>query len=90
MALQKSIVSERTGATLTYHEVINVQFGEGTVSVAVASYVDAAAKVAKKNFVELRPYSFPYDGLAIAGSASAYAQAKLLTLPEFAGATEVA
>jgi len=90
MALQKSKISERSGATLAYHDVLNVQFGVDTVSVVLASYVDAAAKVAKKNFVEVKPYSFSYDGSAIVVSAKAFAQAKLLTLPEFAGATEVA
>lgn len=90
MALQKSIVSVRTGATLTYHDVFSVQFTDTKIIVLISSYVDAASKVAGKFFVDVTQQSFSYDGSPIGKSVKAYAQDLIKALPAFSGAIEVA
>ena len=90
MALQKSITSERTGATTTYHEVSQVTIDAGRATALVASYPDKAAKDAGKRFSELTTVSLAYDGSALAKAPLAWAQDGVKATEKFAGATEVA
>jgi len=89
MALQKSIVSARTGVTLTYHEVFQVSVSGDSANILVASYPDKAAKDAKKQFTDMTPVSAPYAQEAMPSGVFAWAQAVVLANPTFAGAVEV-
>jgi len=89
MALQKSIVSERTGVTLEYHEVMQVSLSQGSASLIVASYVNKAAKDAGRAFSEVFPITVPYADEVLAKGVFAWAQDQVKATEKFAGATEV-
>lgn len=91
MALQKNIVSTRTGAALNHHEVVQVAFGQGTASILVASYPSKVVKDAGKQFSDVTTIVVEYAGENIgAKSVFGWAQEKVLADPTFAGAQEVA
>ena len=89
MGLQKSIVSPRTGITLTYHEVVAVDFSGAAASIMVASYPDKAAKDAGKHFADVRPVTTTYDGGVLPTGVFAWAQGVVAATSDFAGATIV-
>ena len=90
MALQKSIVSIRTGQTLGYHEILQASFGGGHANIIVASYVDKAAKDSGKTFADVNPTMVDYAEEAMASGVIAWAQAQLMATPQYQGATVVA
>ena len=87
MGLQKSIISARTGVTLTYHEVMGVHFNTNGASILVGSYPDKAAKDSGKSFSDATPVQAAYDGGVLPKGVLAWAQDQVLALPAFAGAT---
>ena len=89
MGLQKSIVSTRTGATLTYHEVMQVTVNPTNASIMVASYPDQAAKTSGKQFSDVVPVQVPYDGSVLPKGVLAWAQDQVAATTQFSGATAV-
>lgn len=87
MALVKNITSDRTGVTTSYHVIQSVSVSGNSMNVLVASFASEEAAKAKKRSVEISPETVPYDGKEISPSLAEYAQAQLLKLPKYAGAT---
>lgn len=89
MALQKSIVSERTGATLTYHEISQVCFSETKASIVVTSFVDKAAKDSGKRAAETASITVDYADTVLPKPIVRWAQDQLIALDAYAGAEVV-
>lgn len=87
MALVKDITFDRSGVTLGFHVVKNVSVSANQMNILVASYVSEDAAKARKNSVEVTSESVSYDGKAISPDLITYAQAQLLKLAKYAGAT---
>jgi hypothetical protein len=91
MALQKNVTSTRTGAVLSYHEIMQVSFGGSKATIVVASYIDKAAKDAGKQFADISTVSVDYAGENIGPkSVQDWAQEKALENETFQGAIVVA
>lgn len=91
MALHKAIRQD-DGVTTSYHRILFLQLLTNSHnSIAVVSYVDAAARNDEKDSVTVQPYQksvtyeMPYDSTMTIESAYDY----LKTLPQFEGATDI-
>jgi ribosomal protein L30E len=90
MALQKNVVSGRTGMTLGYHTIEQVSFGNGKATIMVASYLDKAAKDAGKQFADLTPVQVDYAGANLGKPVYDWAQDQVVATEQFQGASVVA
>jgi hypothetical protein len=93
MALQKTLVlSSGLSGVNAYHRIVEVRVGDRRgVSISTAVHVNADKRAANAQTIGGESFRFAFDPNEVltASSIMAWAYAKLKTLDDFAGATDV-